>query len=939
MSIIYHDSKSMAEILWSTKDQGARLAELTAATDDRVKEHPLRRDVRSLGILLGRVLLEQAGESLFKTVEQLRRLLIQARGDSSSGPHVENHEMKGAREIVRSLGVRQAYEVTKSFAIYFELTNLAETNHRKRRRRAGKVHAEQPSLPGSFRGTLERMRGSGIGAEQALRALEQIQVVPVFTAHPTEVARRTVLEKRRRIARHLELLDRLPLAMNEALALENLIASEITALWQTDEVRVEKPLVTDEIRMGLDHYPMSIFESLPRIYTEMREAFADVYGWTLPSDQVPQVLYFGSWIGGDRDGNPFVTTESTGEALERARNTVLAHYIEELEHISEQLSSSARQVRLANDFSERLDQYAAQMGEEPARLARISRTEKYRQFLRYVILRLRLGASNPDAYHGADEFTADLLLLRRSLHANRGERLAELLVDPLLRKIRTFGFHLCTLDMRQHAAVHRRALEELGRSDIASGATLPGSSQLFRSPTPAALSRETQNTLALFRGISEWKHAFPAHAIRHYVISGVESEEDVRAVIQLATTAGVPLAGSAVDPGLMPVPLFESIQSLRNSAAVMERLWSDPEYRRLLDSWSGWQEVMLGYSDSNKDGGMLTSIWELYKAHRALHRAAQTHQVKLRLFHGRGGTVGRGGGPTHNAILAQPAGDFSGQIRITEQGEVLNWKYSDPLLAEWNLEIMIAASLEALTRTQPNPTANGDAPWADIMEWMSGKAYAYYRERVAENPEVLEYFEQATPVNELEHARIGSRPARRSSSRKLEQLRAIPWVFGWMQSRHALPAWFGVGYALERFAGQGPEAALQLCTMLREFPLFSDLIRNVELAMAKADLAIAQLYASLVRDEGLRARVWAMVAQEFERTRRMLLAVKQQERLLEKNPVLSRSIRLRNPYVDAMSLIQVELLRRKRQGDDSEELNYALAATINGIAAGLHNTG
>jgi len=492
--------------------------------------------------------------------------------------------------------------------------------------------------------------------------------------------------------------------------------------------------------------------------------------------------------------------------------------------------------------------------------------------------------------------------------------------------VRTFGFHLAALDIRQHAAVHKLALDQ------ASGSGLQASGKALNDLQSAATG------LQVFQGIAEWKKIFPALAIRNYIISGAESDEDVCAVLKLAKLGGVRVAATGDDPGLMPVPLFESIQSLRASAGIMEKVWSEPEYRKLLDSWSGWQEVMLGYSDSNKDGGMLTSTWELYKAHRALHQAARKHDVKLRLFHGRGGTVGRGGGPTHNAILAQPAGDFSGEIRITEQGEVLNWKYSDPVLAEWNLEIMIAACLEALTRPD-GLSSEADRPWADVMEQMSADAFRFYRTHIAGNAEILEYFEQATPVNELEHAQIGSRPARRSESRRLEDLRAIPWVFGWMQSRHALPAWFGVGYALERFASQGKDAKQQLHDMIARFPLFSDLIRNVELAMAKADLAIAHLYASLVRDPGLRERVWKIVAEEFERTRRMLLEVKQQERLLERNSVLSRSIRLRNPYVDAMSLIQVDLLRRKQLGDNSEDLNYALGATINGIAAGLHNTG
>ncbi len=921
--------------LWRADGQSARLAELTAATDDRTKEVPLRRDVRSLGILLGRVLVDQAGEPLFKTVEQLRRLLIQSRAQrahsdrSQSGTNGDSEEMIEAHRIIEGMSIAEAYRVTKAFAIYFELANLAETNHRKRRRRAGRLYPDQPPQAGSFRGTLLRMRDSGMGPDQALTALRKIKVTPVFTAHPTEVARRTVLLKRMRIAAHLESLDRLPLPDADAGALESAISAEITVLWQTDEVRTQRPQVSDEIRMGLDHYPMSIFEGLPQLYLEIRESFREVYGLNLTGDEIPPVLSFGSWIGGDRDGNPFVTVASTREALERARNTVLSHYISEIDRTIEQLSSSRRQVEFSKEFEHRLHEYAARMGDEPARLRRISSTELYRRFLSFVSIRLSQTRHDGDlenSYNSACEFESDLLLIHHSLAQNRAADLATLIFDPLLRKVRTFGFHLSTLDLRQHAAVHREALSEIesrGDSD--------------QHPVAGSVA---DNTLDVFRRIVKWKREFPAAAVRNYIISGAESEQDIYAVIKLAKAAGATLAATCDDPGLMPVPLFESIQALRGSAGIMEKVWTDSHYRLLLDSWSGWQEVMLGYSDSNKDGGMLTSIWELYKAHRALHETARKHDVKLRLFHGRGGTVGRGGGPTHAAILAQPAGDFSGEIRITEQGEVLNWKYSDPVLTEWNLEIMIAASLEALTRSDGSPDEPA-IPWASIMEQMSADAFRFYRQNIAENPDVLAYFEQATPVNELEHAQIGSRPARRSSGRRLEDLRAIPWVFGWMQSRHALPAWFGVGYALERFASRGKDQDQEqkLQQMLVEFPLFNDLIRNVELAMAKADMAIAQLYASLVRDEGLRDRVWKMIAEEFERTRRMLLLVKRQEKLLEKNPVLFRSIRLRNPYVDPMSLIQVDLLRRKQQGDNSEDLNYALGATINGIAAGLHNTG
>ena len=913
--------------LWSAKDQSKRLVELTAGTgDEPTKELPLRRDVRSLGMLLGRVMVEQSGQQLLDAVEQLRRLLIGHREQQrtrASGTDSEDSQMAEAQRIVEGLAVSDAYRVTKAFAIYFELTNLAETNHRKRRRRAAKLHTDQPPLAGSFRGTLLRLKSKGMTVSDALAALREIKVVPVFTAHPTEVARRTVLFKRRRIAKHLERLDRLPLSGPDAAAYENLIQAEITALWQTDEVRVEKPLVTDEIRMGLDHYAMSIFAALPRLYAEITDAFREVYGITLDDQEVPGLLYFGSWIGGDRDGNPFVTADSTREALQRARNAIISHYIAEMERAIDQISSSFRLVAVSESLKTQLADYAARIGDEHSRLARISETELYRRFMNFVVMRLRQSRGESDeatGYKSAAEFEQDLSTLRDSLQQNRGQSLAKLLFDPLLRKVRTFGFHLSTLDIRQHARVHAQFLAEMS------------------SERPRDTSPQAPDLIETFESIARMKKSYPPTAIRNYVISGAESAEDIFAVLRLANIYGVQVAASGNDPGLMPVPLFESIESLRSSPEIMARVWSTESYKPLLASWGQWQEIMLGYSDSNKDGGMLTSLWELYKAHRELHRVAREHNVKLRLFHGRGGTVGRGGGPTHRAILAQPVGDFSGQLRVTEQGEVLNWKYADPVLAEWNLEIMIAACLEALTRPD-GPAAGADRQWDAAMEQMSGDAFAFYRQNIADDPEVLQYFEQATPVNELEFARMGSRPARRSASRKLDDLRAIPWVFGWMQSRHAVPAWFGVGHALERFAAGGPAQEKMLREMMREFPLFSDLIRNVELAMAKADLTIARLYAGLVEDAGIRERVWQVLAGEFERTRRMILSVKGQKELLGNNPVLSRSVRLRNPYVDPMSLIQVELLRRKRAGTNTDELNYALGATINGIAAGLHNTG
>lgn len=918
--------------LWNVDDQTARLAELTSQDTD-LKEAPLRRDVRSLGRLLGEVLKEQVGDNLFTAVEELRLLLIEHRElHAQPGHDVANTRLliDRAERIVGRLNVAEAHQMAKAFAIYFELTNLAETNHRKRRRRAAQTSPESLAQPGSFLGTLRRMRDAGITLQQALEWLAKIEVVLVFTAHPTEVARRTVLFKRQRIAAELEQFDRLPLTERESEKHEQAIIAEITALWQTDEVRRRQPTVRDEIRMGLDYYPSVLFETLPWLYDEMADDFREVYGQELPANTLPRVLRFGSWIGGDRDGNPLVTPACTRDALRIARETILAYYIERVNDLIWQLSPSTYQVIVSTQLEAALSSYAATISSPGLHPERHTSQEVYRRFLDYVLARLLLARDEPDnknAYKNAIEFRADLSVARESLAKNGGERIARFLFDPLLRQVDTFGFHLHTLDVREHASVHKHALLEFSNVAAVNESALP--------PEP---SRETVTLLDSLRMVSDLKRDYPPEAIRSYVISGAQLASDVTALVSLAELSGVKVAATnESDPGVMPVPLFESIDDLRNCPAVCRNLWTNSEYARLLDSWERRQEVMLGYSDSNKDGGMLTSTWEIFKAHRALHQVATECNVKLTLFHGRGGTVGRGGGPTHHAIIAQPQGAFTGQIKITEQGEVMNWKYSDRILAERNLELMIAASLEALSRSGDAEDLGQDSEVA--LEKMSQDAFEFYREKIAENDAILTYFEEATPVRELENMRIGSRPTRRSGRRGLGDLRAIPWVFGWMQSRHVVPAWFGVGFALERFSEQSSNNAELLEKLKGQFPLFSELIANVEMGLAKADLSIARLYAGLVSDATLREQVFGMLFEEFERTKAVVLRLTGQTTLLENNPVLARSIRLRNPYVDPLSLIQVELLRRKRGGEEDDNLNYALAATINGIAAGLRNTG
>jgi phosphoenolpyruvate carboxylase len=564
----------------------------------------------------------------------------------------------------------------------------------------------------------------------------------------------------------------------------------------------------------------------------------------------------------------------------------------------------------------------------------------------YRNLQLPPDASLP-GYANAAEFAEDLQILRDSLASNHGERLAAMYIDPLILTVRTFGLHLHTLDLRQHARVHAAAVEELSAWQRSLG---EGGLQL-----PDELSPQTGEVLATFRMLAAVKQQNP-EAITNYVVSGATCAEDALRVLWLARVGGVHVEGNGAHPGLQPVLLFESIEDLRNAPAICRELWTSEAFIPLLDAWSGRQEVMLGYSDSNKDGGMIASTWEIWKAHRALHQVARECGVTLRLFHGRGGTVGRGGGPTHRALYAQPLNSFNGELRITEQGEVLNWKYSDVVLAERNLELMIAAAVDAVARpdltipsdssTNTHLTGAIDPAWEEAFDEISALSLRFYQQNILENADLVEYFEQATPVAELEHARIGSRPAKRGDKsatrqRSLADLRAIPWVFGWMQSRHVVPAYFGVGFALDQLTSNTANGLELLQQMMRSFPLFIDMIRNVELALAKADFSVARLYSTLVEDEALRDRVYSMLEEEFTRTIRTVLAVTGQKTLLERNHVLANSIRLRNPYVDPMSLLQLELLIRKRIGDtkDAAELGRAITATINGISAGLRNTG
>ena len=904
---------NLIEPLWQVRDQQQHLRELIS-TDGELKEAPLRRDIRNLVRILGEVIKEQAGKEVFASVERLRNFSIEQRekGRIAKDPSLSSMDLK------------HVFLVVRAFAIYFELVNLAETNHSKRRHRAAQANHSAPQA-GTIAEMFRRCSNAGIGLEQTLAALRSICATPVFTAHPTEISRRVALLKRERLSKLLEALDSAPLTDDTAEQVAGQIAAEITALWQTDLVRRRTPTVRDEIKMGLNYYRGSLIRSVPEVYDEISHALNAEYDSSLTAAELPRMIDFGSWIGGDRDGNPFVTASSTQQALRLARELILHHYRQRIGDLRVLLSSATSISGISNDLQGALKEYASDFPDVHARVLTYSQTEAYRHFLLYMLERLTRaarGTSVEGAYKAPEELVRDLRLVRESLAQNSGTRIAEQLLDPLLITVETFGFHLYTLDIRQHAKLHTETIQEL---NAATGERL------------GALSDNAQMVLDTMRAVAQLKREYPANAIRTYVISGATSAQDVFNVVRLAAICGVRVAATENDPGLMPVPLFETIQDLRACPGVCREVWTSASYAPLLDSWNRKQEIMLGYSDSNKDGGMLTSLWEIYKAHRELHRVARECRVRLALFHGRGGSVGRGGGPTHRRMVAQPVGGFTGEFKMTEQGEVLNWNYGEPILAERSLELMVAASLEALLR--PNgPREGDDEQWQPTMEELSRLAFASYRKHIGENPDIPGYFEESTPVGELQNVKIGSRPAKRKPTRSLGDLRAIPWVFGWMQSRCLLPGWFGVGYALEKFSEtQGGVETLR--RMYREFPLFNDLIGNVEMALAKADFNIARLYSTLVRDAAVRERVFKILEEEFHRTMRLLLQVTQQSELLEKDPILAGSIRQRNPYVDPMSIMQAELLRRKRAGQQSKELDYVLGATINGIARGLRNTG
>ena len=935
----------------------------TALANKRNKdnERPLVEDIRFLGRILGDVIREQEGVEAYELIEQIRKLSVAFRRDA-------DHEAdKALKRLLKGLSGDQTVSVIRAFTYFSHLANLAEDRHHIRRRA---VHERAgDTQEGSIEVAMSRLRWAGISPRVISQTLAQSYVAPVLTAHPTEVQRKSILDAERDIAQLLTARDDIKqrafpfegkkdaLTPKELAANEAQMRARVMQLWQTRLLRYSKLTVSDEIENALSYYESTFLREIPKLYAEMEEL--------LGSQPVHTFLRMGQWIGGDRDGNPNVSAQTLEYALRRQSEVALRHYLTEVHYLGGELSISA----LLNRCTPEMEALAESSPDTNAH----RKDEPYRRALTGVYARLaatlqdltgttaaRHAVAPQNAYKTAEEFVADLRVIEASLQAHHGAALTAQRLHPLIRAVEVFGFHLATVDLRQSSDKHEEVVAELLATarvessyqslDEAAKRTLM--LRLLNDARPlrvhgANYSAHAVAELAIFAMAKEMRSRFGHEAIRHYIISHTETVSDLLEVLLLQKEVGL-MQGTLDTQGhndLIVVPLFETIEDLRNAAPIMREFYALPGLAELVKRSGSEQDIMLGYSDSNKDGGIFTSNWELYRAEIALVELfddlAKDHKIKLRMFHGRGGTVGRGGGPSYQAILAQPPGTVRGQIRLTEQGEVIGSKYANPEIGRRNLETLVAATLEA---TLLQPTKSASKAFLDTAAELSQLSMAAYRALVYETPGFTEYFFSSTPLREIAELNIGSRPASRKATQAIEDLRAIPWGFSWGQCRLTLPGWFGFGSAVSSFIegatpAQSKERLAVLQKMYKQWPFFKTLLSNMDMVMAKSDLALASRYAELVSDTKLRKKIFSAIEAEWHATANALVLITGEKQRLASNASLQRSIKHRFPYIDPLHHLQVELVRRYRAGIADERVQRGIHISINGIAAGLRNTG
>ena len=918
----------------------------------------LSQDIHLLGNILGRVIRRQAGIEIYELVERIRALTKTRRREND--PAID----KRLELIIGDLQIDEAELVARAFTAYFELINLAEERHRVRVLRSREAQAHPQPLAESIAAGVAALNQLGVDSYEMERLLERLHIELVFTAHPTQAKRRTLLSKLRRIAKALDALSVHDILPAEYETIIDQITAEVTLSWLTHRSRTTKPSVTDEVRTGLYYFDVTLWEVIPHIHEAMSAALSRYY----PSVAMPErVVSFGSWIGGDRDGNPNVTASVTAESLRLHRGLAVEKFRREaklldrslsisdkLIDVSEPPAASQEEVGLVSDHLGYLRKryphepyrlWAADLG---AALAEASAGD--------MVARLKGLANPPIKMQRIEDLTTPLNQMDASLRELGLEDVADADLAWVRRQAATFGLHTARLDIRQYSDFHTAVLDELlAKLGLYSGfAELPGQerdrllTRLLREPIPDLdalqdLSRDTSETIELFKILKRAIDFYGQELIGPYIVSMTHGPEDLLAPLLLAYWFELCLRPDQAADGLTFVPLFETRADLKAAPEVMARLFAHPLYARHLDSVQRNQMIMIGYSDSNKDAGYLAANWELYQAQDSLAQTCRDAGVVLTLFHGRGGTIARGGGPANRAILSQPPGSVGGRIRITEQGEVIDERYANPAIARRHLEQVVHSVLMSSVPEHYESQKEPRAAWRSAMDELAASSYQVYRRLIYETPALLTYWEQATPMHELSQMHIGSRPTRRTAKATFDSLRAIPWGFSWMQSRHVLPGWYGIGHALSTF-GNTPDRRALLQEMYNEWSFFQVLIDNAQVSLAKADMGIGRLYADLVEDEEIRNEIFGQIKSEFDLTTKWLLDVTGQQDLLEKDPVLRRSVRSRNPYVDPLNFIQVSLLRRLRElpedaAADRDALLEAIFLTINGIASGLKNTG
>ncbi|SHG87506.1 phosphoenolpyruvate carboxylase [Bradyrhizobium erythrophlei] len=903
----------------------------------------LRNDIRLLGRILGDTVRDQEGAGVFDLVERIRQTSIRFHRDDDKPARRE------LEIILDSMSTSQTVRIVRAFSYFSHLANIAEDQNNIRQMRARSAAGGAPH-PGTLALTLSHARATGISPADLRKFFASALVGPVLTAHPTEVRRKSTIDREMEIAALLDRRERVQLTPEEIAASDEELRREVLTLWQTNLLRRTKLTVLDEVANGLSFYDYTFLHEVPRLHCALEDRLNEADG---AKAELASFLRMGSWIGGDRDGNPFVTAEVMRGTLRLQSSRLMHYYLEELHVLGSELSLAAHLADISKDLralAERSPDTSPHRSGEPYRLAvsgiyaRLTATAAR---LDVAITRAPVGEAAP--YADVGEFKADLDTLHRSLISNKSGVIARGRLRQLRRAVDCFGFHLASLDIRQNSAVHERTVAELidaampGMSYLALNeeariALLMGELRNTRPLTSSFVkySEETLDELAVLHAAAEAHAKFGADTIPQCIISMCKGVSDMLEVALLLKEVGLvdPSGRSAINI----VPLFETIEDLQASSAIMDRMLSLHDYRKLVDSRGAVQEVMLGYSDSNKDGGFVTSGWELYKAEIGLVEVFERHHVRLRLFHGRGGSVGRGGGPSYDAIIAQPGGAVNGQIRITEQGEIISSKYSNAEVGRNNLEILAAATLEA-SLLQPRHSAP-QREYLEAMDQLSALAFRAYRGLVYETEGFAEYFWNSTVITEIATLNIGSRPASRKKTREIEDLRAIPWVFSWAQCRLMLPGWYGFGSAVEAWIKQYPDKGMPfLRELYREWPFFRTLLSNMDMVLAKSSIAIASRYAELVPDEALREKIFGRIRQEWQTSIEMLLDIMGQERLLQGNPLLERSIRNRFPYLDPLNHVQVELLKEHRAQNPDEQVLRGIQLTINGISAGLRNSG